>query len=82
MYSSCRTDHPDQVRVVVGCQAARTNGGPRRERSGEYCTVRGIRARRCARETGARDGIGWGWKVLILVGIAVMGIGVYWAYNL
>jgi hypothetical protein len=30
----------------------------------------------------ARDGIGWGWKVLILVGIAVMGIGVYWAYNL
>ena len=29
-----------------------------------------------------RDGIGWGWKVLILLGIAVMGIGVYWAYNL
>jgi len=29
-----------------------------------------------------RGGIGWGWKVLILVGIAVMGIGVYWAYNL
>jgi len=29
-----------------------------------------------------RGGIAWGWKVLILVGIAVMGIGVYWAYNL
>jgi hypothetical protein len=29
-----------------------------------------------------QDGIVWGWKVLILAGIAVMGIGVYWAYNL
>ena len=29
-----------------------------------------------------RDGIGWGWKVLIVVGISVMAIGVYWAYNL
>jgi hypothetical protein len=27
-------------------------------------------------------GIGWGWKVLIAVGISVMAIGVYWAYNL
>lgn len=26
--------------------------------------------------------IGWGWKALIAVGVAVMGIGVYWAYNL
>jgi hypothetical protein len=26
--------------------------------------------------------IAWGWKALILMGIAVMGIGVYWAYNL
>ncbi len=30
----------------------------------------------------ARGGIGWGWKALIVFGIAVMGIGVYWAYNL
>ena len=36
----------------------------------------------CGLAAVARDGIGWGWKVLILVGIAVMGIGVYWAYNL
>ncbi len=26
--------------------------------------------------------IGWGWKALIAVGVAAMGIGVYWAYNL
>lgn len=36
----------------------------------------------CGLAAVARGGIGWGWKVLILVGIAVMGIGVYWAYNL
>ncbi|MFL5647727.1 MAG: hypothetical protein ACJ776_04970 [Chloroflexota bacterium] len=36
----------------------------------------------CALAAVARRGIGWGWKVLIVVGIAVMGIGVYWAYNL
>ena len=36
----------------------------------------------CGLAAVARDGIGWGWKVLILLGIAVMGIGVYWAYNL
>ena len=36
----------------------------------------------CGLAAAARGGIGWGWKVLILVGIAVMGIGVYWAYNL
>jgi hypothetical protein len=29
-----------------------------------------------------QGGIGWGWKALILLGMAVMGIGVYWAYNL
>ncbi len=29
-----------------------------------------------------RGGIGWRWKALIAVGVAVMGIGVYWAYNL
>lgn len=26
--------------------------------------------------------IGWGWKALIAFGVAVMAIGVYWAYNL
>ena len=36
----------------------------------------------CGLAAVVRGGIGWGWKVLILVGIAVMGIGVYWAYNL
>jgi hypothetical protein len=36
----------------------------------------------CGLAAVARDGIGWGWKALILFGIAVMGIGVYWAYNL
>ncbi len=36
----------------------------------------------CGLAAVARGGIGWGWKVLILVGIAVMAIGVYWAYNL
>lgn len=36
----------------------------------------------CGLAAVARDGIGWGWKVLIVLGIAVMGIGVYWAYNL
>ena len=36
----------------------------------------------CGLAAVTRGGIGWGWKVLILVGIAVMGIGVYWAYNL
>jgi hypothetical protein len=29
-----------------------------------------------------RAGIGWGWKAFIALGVAVMGIGVYWAYNL
>jgi hypothetical protein len=29
-----------------------------------------------------RGGIGWRWKALIAVGVALMGIGVYWAYNL
>ena len=29
-----------------------------------------------------RGGIGRGWKVLIVVGISVMAISVYWAYNL
>lgn len=36
----------------------------------------------CGLAAVARDGIGWGWKALILVGVAVMAIGVYWAYNL
>ena len=36
----------------------------------------------CGLAAVARGGIGWGWKVLIAVGIAVMAIGVYWAYNL
>jgi hypothetical protein len=36
----------------------------------------------CGLAAVARGGIGWGWKALIVVGIAVMGIGVYWAYNL
>ena len=36
----------------------------------------------CGLAAVARDGIGWGWKALILFGVAVMAIGVYWAYNL
>ena len=36
----------------------------------------------CALAVAYRGGIGWGWKVLIAVGISVMAIGVYWAYNL
>jgi hypothetical protein len=36
----------------------------------------------CGLAAVARGGIAWGWKALIVVGIAVMGIGVYWAYNL
>jgi hypothetical protein len=36
----------------------------------------------CGLAAVARDGIGWGWKALIVVGVAVMAIGVYWAYNL
>ena len=36
----------------------------------------------CGLAAAERGGVGWGWKVLILLGIAVMGIGVYWAYNL
>ena len=36
----------------------------------------------CGLAAVVRGGIGWGWKVLIVAGIAVMGIGVYWAYNL
>ena len=29
-----------------------------------------------------RGGIGTGWKTLIVLGTVIMGIGVYWAYNL
>ena len=29
-----------------------------------------------------RGGMAPGWKVLILFGTAVMGLGVYWAYNM
>jgi hypothetical protein len=36
----------------------------------------------CGLAAVARDGIGRGWKVLIVIGIGVMGLGVYWAYNL
>jgi hypothetical protein len=36
----------------------------------------------CGLAAVARDGVGRGWKVLIVVGISVMAIGVYWAYNL
>ena len=36
----------------------------------------------CGLAAVARDGIGWGWKALTVFGIAVMAIGVYWAYNL
>lgn len=36
----------------------------------------------CGLAAVARDGVGWGWRALILVGILVMAIGVYWAYNL
>ena len=36
----------------------------------------------CGLAAVVRDGVGWGWKVLIAVGIGVMGLGVYWAYNL
>ena len=36
----------------------------------------------CGLAAVARDGIRWGWKVLIVLGIGVMGLGVYWAYNL
>jgi hypothetical protein len=36
----------------------------------------------CGLAAVAQGGIGWGWKALIVFGIAVMGIGVYWAYNL
>ena len=36
----------------------------------------------CGLAAVARGGIGWGWKILIAFGIAVMAIGVYWAYNL
>ncbi len=30
----------------------------------------------------ARHGIGWGWKLLIVFGVIVNLVGVYWAYNL
>lgn len=36
----------------------------------------------CGLAAAWRGGIGWGWKALILVGLAVMAIGVYWVYNL
>jgi len=36
----------------------------------------------CGLAAAEREGIGWGWKALIALGVAVMGIGVYWAYNL
>jgi hypothetical protein len=36
----------------------------------------------CGLAAAYRGGIGWAWKALIVFGIAVMGIGVYWAYNL
>ena len=36
----------------------------------------------CGLAAAYRRGIGTGWKALIAIGIAVMGIGVYWAYNL
>jgi hypothetical protein len=36
----------------------------------------------CGLAAVARGGIGRGWKVLIVIGIGVMGLGVYWAYNL
>jgi hypothetical protein len=36
----------------------------------------------CGLAAVARDGVGWPWRALIAIGIGVMGIGVYWAYNL
>jgi hypothetical protein len=36
----------------------------------------------CGLAAAYRGGIGLGWKALIVFGIGVMGIGVYWAYNL
>lgn len=36
----------------------------------------------CGMAAVARGSVGWGWRTLIIFGIAVMGIGVYWAYNL
>ena len=36
----------------------------------------------CGMAAVERGGIGWGWKALIVLGVVVMGIGVYWAYNL
>jgi hypothetical protein len=36
----------------------------------------------CGLAAAYRGGIGWGWKALIVFGIAVMALGVYWAYNL
>jgi hypothetical protein len=36
----------------------------------------------CGAAAAYRDGVGWGWRALIAFGVAVMGIGVYWAYNL
>lgn len=36
----------------------------------------------CGLAAAEREGIGWGWKALIALGVAVMAIGVYWAYNL
>jgi hypothetical protein len=36
----------------------------------------------CGLAAAYRYGVSWGWRALIALGIVVMGIGVYWAYNL
>ncbi len=36
----------------------------------------------CGLAAAYRGGVGWGWRLLILVGTVVMGFGVYWAYHL
>jgi hypothetical protein len=36
----------------------------------------------CGSAAVVRGGVGWGWRLLIAVGVVVGAIGVYWAYNL
>jgi hypothetical protein len=36
----------------------------------------------CGMAAATRGEVGWRWRALIAFGVAVMGIGVYWAYNL
>jgi hypothetical protein len=36
----------------------------------------------CGSAAVVRGGVGWGWRLLIAVGVVVGAVGVYWAYNL